>query len=781
MVRHSGWVAIFPLFLLTLITEISWSDELCITNNIRRNQGFPVDFHVQPNDASKLFDGSLLDSNSFNMVKDGRIVIAFKEPMLVTRVVVLYYNDEPRTYNAARDATISLLDGSGKVVEQQKVLLDGDPQVRIGTDHHLVWAGRSQAKFSGKRPIMTVFLDIRKKPDAHQACLREVEIWGLPVSFLKEKTFKPIDAKVSVNTYSSLRLDWKNQPEGTVYIRTQLRQKGEQKWHSICFTKSPGIIMGLTPGAIYEVCVDAALTKAVNDKPNSKPFITKIRLPKPLEVQTVGDVFGMNFFPGGGGARQPREDETRMTMRMCQLMKEAGVKHVRWWLNSPGGAELFTEYGISLLPYASASVEDFRRMTEEGGVWVYSVGGEPDFNNIFAEDYVSDLKKVRLVANRVSKKIYLIGPCIGGELEGPGSDYLDACYLAGMKGLLDAIAIHPYCKLVTPTPLGGQLGGPEGVLNSLKRALQVMERNGEGKIPIVVTEMGYPTHEGWWHVPAVNFDRQAEWIVRAHLLMIAKGVRRIWWYAFQDEGTDRKNPEHNFGIVDWYGQPKPAYFAYKAMVKLLADTTCDGLLKNLKPPVYAVQFRKGRKFLTAIWDSGGESEIVLIDSVILDAFDLFGDPITVPKGKAGKLKLTVTEKVTYLLSSRPLRIISQNRLKPPIEPQVQMSLKPTTIVFLPGETKTWTCTLVSEFDVPVQVRLSMSAPWGEEIKPIELTLKPKEKESILMSLTAPLNATKQIKSWDIQCEYRPLGTSQEWRTFRRAIFFQVRVKEEKAK
>lgn len=755
---------------MTLTSQISWCDELCLTNNARRNHGIVVGFRVQPLDAAKLFDGSLLDKNSLNLTQDGKVAITFNEPVLVTKVVVLHYNDQQRSYNAAKDATIALLDGDGNVKETQTVALDGDPQVRIGTDDHLVWAGRSQAQFSGKHQIITaVSMDIRKKPDAHQACIREVEIWGLPVRMTK-MPWRPIDAKVSVNTYSSLRVEWSDLPKETAYIRIRFRQKGTQQRHSACFTKSPGIILGLTPGVTYEVCADARVMSS--GKSDAKSPIVSIKLPEPLEVRDVGDVFGMNFYPGGGGAHQQREDETGMTVRICRLMQEAGVKHVRWWQQSPGGAELFAEHGMSLLPSAGTKVDDIKRMVEEDGIWLYEVGSEPDFQNIFAEEYVAALQKARSVAKQVSGRICLIGPGLGGELEGPGSDYVDACYRAGMKGLLDALDIHSYCKVMTPTPPGGHLGGPEGVLNSFKRARQVLVRYGESNLAITAGEMGYPTHEGWWHVPAVSVERQAEWVVRSHLLLIASGVRRIWWYAFQDEGTDRKNPEHNFGIVDWYGNPKPAYFAYEAMVHLLGETRCDGLQTEAKPPVYAVRFRKGKEFITAIWDSGGESEVVL-GGEVKAALDMFGKLVDVPKSKGGKVRLTVREKVTYLRSLRPLQIISQRRLHPPIEPQVQMSLKPSTIVFKASETKSWTCHLSGEFDVPVEVRLTMASPWGGGIEPKVIILPPKGKTDIVMTLTAPTDAKKQIKPWDIQCQYRPSGTTQEWRTFRRAIFFQV--------
>jgi len=400
----------------------------------------------------------------------------------------------------------------------------------------------------------------------------------------------------------------------------------------------------------------------------------------------------------------------------------------------------------------------------------------PDYGGVFAEDYVAGLRKMRAAADAASPKIALVGPTFGGELEGPGSGYLEACYRAGMRGLLQALDLHPYVKYATPTPPGGHPGGPEGVLHSLERAREVLARNGEAELPITVSECGHPTSEGEWFMPPVTYAQQAQRIVRTHLLLIGAGVRRIWFYAFQDEGTDRRNPEHNFGLVDWHGKPKPAYHAYKAMVALLGRTKCEGLQPDAKPPVYAVRFRDGNSFLTALWDSGGESEVLVSAKGGATAtFDLFGKPVSLPGTNAGRQRFVATESALYLRSAAPLRLVSQRRLSPPVEPQVQMELHPSTVSFAPGATRSWECRVQSEFDVPVEVRLSCSAPWGGQAQCAALTLPPHGSDIANLILTAPADAKRQLVSGDAKCAYRPRGDAGEWRVLRRAVFFEVGV------
>ena len=38
----------------------------------------------------------------------------------------------------------------------------------------------------------------------------------------------------------------------------------------------------------------------------------------------------------------------------------------------------------------------------------------------------------------------LAGPAVGGELVGPGTDYLAAAYAAGLREAVDVLDLHPY-------------------------------------------------------------------------------------------------------------------------------------------------------------------------------------------------------------------------------------------------------------------------------------------------------------------------------------------------
>lgn len=745
---------------LLLAAGALWADELCLTGNARRQQNLPAEYTLEPAGLAALFDGSELDQKSAGM-QDTTVKLTFREPVRVTRVAVVVYNDPQRSYNAAGRVQVAARQGETAVEETPWASLDGDAVYTCGQDGGLILGSKTEVALPGKAAADAVDIRLEKKPGAHQVLVREVYVWGLPER-LVEAPVQALAGQVRDNTYSSLRATWT--AAGGEYVRVRYRATGDKEWRSGCFARSPGVVLWLKPATTYEVAVEA-----VGEKLSAKPApVQRVRLPHPLELRTMGDAWGMNFYPGGGGAHQPMPDEGVNTKAMLALLQEAGVRHVRWWPASPGLAELLAEQGMSLLP--SVTFEDparYQWLARECGVWLTQTTNEPDFAQIFAEDYVRQFIPRRAAAQRFSPLMCLAGPAIGGEMVGPGADYLRACYGAGLKDAVDAIDAHPYGKYATPAAPGAVVSGPEGLLASLAATREAMRAAGDADRPLIASETGHPTYEGRWFMPPSSYERQAQWIVRTNLLFVASGIRRVIWYAFQDEGTDKANPEHCFGIVDWYGKPKPAFAAYRTMTRLLSDAKCEGLQSGLSAPVYGVRCRLADGYLTALWDSGGESTVRVKAAGVRGMVSLTGEKLGLPRAVGGELALTVDESVRYVQSDRPLVILGHKRLTPPVAPQVQMSLSPATITVQPGQPAQWEVNLKSGFPSPLTVELECPNPWGLAGASATVTLQPGQSLTVPLSLPTPADAKRrQIISWDTRCHY---GNE----SFCRAQFFMV--------
>jgi len=726
---------------------------------------------VQPEAAKALLDGSHLDRCSLGW-QNGPITLAFAEPVRVTRVDVVVYNDPQRRYNAAGRMRLRGTRAGRSVEESAWVSLDGEAETRCGTDGALVLGSQAEAALTGAAALDALVVEIEKRPAAHQCLVREVVVWGLPERLATAPT-APMAFAVAENTYSSLRVTWDTLPTGTAYVRTRWRPAGESAWQTDCFTAAPGLLRWLAPATAYEVTAEAV--GAGTD--TAAVSIRRAALPDPVAQRTLADFWGMNFYPGGGAAHQKHDDETANTLAMVKLLQGAGVRHVRWWVPSPGAAELFAEAGMSLLPTATyAEPEGYARLSRETGVWLTATSNEPDYQNVLATDFVARFRGPCLAARRFSSRLAVAGPAIGGELAGPGGDYLAELYAAGLRDAVDVLDLHPYPKRATPTPPGGILGGPESVLASLAACCERMRQAGDSARPIIATECGHPTYDGDWHMPPSSYNRQAQWIVRTHLLLAAAGVERLYWYAFQDEGTQRAEPEHCFGIVDWHGKPKPAYAAYGAMTGLLSPARCEGLEPALQAPAYAVRCALPAGYITAVWDSGGRGEVRLAATAGISGLrSLNGEELPLPAAVAadGALVLPIDEDVRYVVSARPLQFLGQRRSEPPVAPQLQVVLIPSTIPVRPGATASWSARLSNGFDSAVRVVLSTAHPWGGERPRAAVTVAARAETAVPMSLAVPATAKGGIISWDITCRYEPADGRWPAGEFRRALYFVV--------
>lgn len=90
-------------------------------------------------------------------------------------------------------------------------------------------------------------------------------------------------------------------------------------------------------------------------------------------------------------------------------------------------------------------------------------------------------------------------------------------------------------------------------------------QRGTHKIPIFVTEFTLPTdHPNYLFNFYVSRQTQSDWTTAA--LQLARNYPRVaalgWWTALDDK-PNKRGDEGAFGLLDYQGNPKPAYLAFK--------------------------------------------------------------------------------------------------------------------------------------------------------------------------------------------------------------------------
>jgi len=151
----------------------------------------------------------------------------------------------------------------------------------------------------------------------------------------------------------------------------------------------------------------------------------------------------------------------------------------------------------------------------------------------------------------------LMGGLFGRPLQIPpniaSGDYLRRVYQAGnVKPYFDGVALHPYVA---------EAQGMAVLLNNLRR---IMRKNGDGKVPLYVTELGWGSDDGptrWqrgWFGQADELSKSLELLSANRTRWKVNGV---WWFTWTDEGGTCVFC-HSAGLLNKEREAKPAWYRF---------------------------------------------------------------------------------------------------------------------------------------------------------------------------------------------------------------------------
>lgn len=141
-------------------------------------------------------------------------------------------------------------------------------------------------------------------------------------------------------------------------------------------------------------------------------------------------------------------------------------------------------------------------------------------------------------------------------------------------------------------------------------------------------------------------DEQARRVARIHLIAFAYGVDKVFWYKFRSNELDPYYSEDNFGMVHADLSPKPAYYAYNTLIKMLPNGSTRPLL-TIKDGIYKAEWKRpdGKK-ITAYWCKEGFTYMNLNPNPVM-IIDYMGKEMTL-NGKTIKIH----SGVTYTISKK---------------------------------------------------------------------------------------------------------------------------------
>lgn len=154
------------------------------------------------------------------------------------------------------------------------------------------------------------------------------------------------------------------------------------------------------------------------------------------------------------------------------------------------------------------------------------------------------------------------------------------------EGCLQQLSVHPYRNQ------------PESVIGDYRRLMATAAEQGIPRLTILASEWGYASV-----LPRRSQHAQAQLLVRTYLSNIAANVAALNFYAWRDRGTSPFEREDNFGLVDYWGQPKEALTALRNTLAVLRGYRLVSY--RLQGSLHRLVLSNGKRPLYLYWTTGG--------------------------------------------------------------------------------------------------------------------------------------------------------------------------------
>lgn len=223
---------------------------------------------------------------------------------------------------------------------------------------------------------------------------------------------------------------------------------------------------------------------------------------------------------------------------------------------SPEGIKAFARYADFVVRNYGSSVSRYEVWNE----WNSGFGSRPKV------DYGDPAAYVELLAatHAAIKQANPDAKVVGGATAGVDLKWVRDFIKADGLRYLDVLSIHSYTLFQLNT-------NPEVAIRGLDKLRAILDKaSPDRKIPIYITEMGWPTSTG---KHGVSERDAAKYLARFMVLARSRPwIEGVWWYDLIDDGDSDKSMEHRYGLVTRKQRLKPAYRAAQLVVPLVLPT-----------------------------------------------------------------------------------------------------------------------------------------------------------------------------------------------------------------
>ena len=242
---------------------------------------------------------------------------------------------------------------------------------------------------------------------------------------------------------------------------------------------------------------------------------------------------------------------------------------------------------------------DFVTENLKGQVAYYEIWNEWDVEDPRDPAFTQDYARLIADAAGIIRQRDPAATVLAGAVTSQGIESGFALRLLenGLMQSVDGLSLHPYvhCR-------GWRRNTPEAWIDWMAEVDKELTRAAGRPVPLYLTEMAWPSHQG---ACGIDENLQAAYLARAFFLArTLPNIKGMWWYDFRNDGTDKTEREHNFGLVRQDFTPKPAYPVLAAISEIVSQYAYLGRLENTANDVVMLRFARGEDELLVAWSTG---------------------------------------------------------------------------------------------------------------------------------------------------------------------------------
>jgi hypothetical protein len=363
-------------------------------------------------------------------------------------------------------------------------------------------------------------------------------------------------------------------------------------------------------------------------------------------------------------------DVTALAMfeRDLQAARAAGLTPMVTVFDSPSWATINRPYQTSCGAIRADRFGDFAAFMGwlaaryKDSVQYWEIGNEPDFdptrvaiNQIYGcwgdiadpyyggEQYGNMLKVVAPAIKRSNPNAQVV---VGGlALDvlnttnpnlGHPEKFFEGILRAGAAPSFDIVAYHSYPGYTnqpldydydrdphsTWAPLGGYTVGKATFLRS------VMAKYGVDK-PLMLNETALicppPPYGLCAGVGPTFYQAQSTYMIRMMTRAWSIGVQQVMWYTLHGPGW------FDSGLLDGQQQPRPVYFAYQQLIKMVSSSEPPVLIHDYDRAdvsVEAYRYKNGMQLVDVVWAKDLSTYYVQVPPKFTKAYDQYGTELT---------------------------------------------------------------------------------------------------------------------------------------------------------